>query len=265
MAQQSIYLMAPNFDYKDISGPIRLGSLIIDPLKPHRALTSIDKFVLDTKYPRVEETTHINRRDQWGDGYDLAFCARTYLKNMLLGELSAAISAKLQKDAMVELRSKSLVTKYFVVDPSEEEIESRIKNTKVEKVMNPWKSSRGFSPRYPVYMISGLKVAKNGSAYKKRAESKAAGAVEGRAIVEGAMSGEEMSTERHEWESSEDIVVAYKLLKIERKRKLVVVDEYQPKAAVLDLGSSSHEDQVGSDDEVAVSEVTIADLESLRL
>ena len=57
MARQPTYLLAPNFHFKPGTGPIVLGNIIADPLRPHRALTTVDAAIVKATYPRIETIT----------------------------------------------------------------------------------------------------------------------------------------------------------------------------------------------------------------
>lgn len=152
MAEQLTYLVTPNFTFRPYVGPIRLGSLIADPTRPHRVLTSVDAETLATKYPRVESVPAYNHEVLRGtkSSVSAAVWAR------FLQTVSASISGENSKENIRNCTMDELLTEYFVEDPAEEEIQARIAEPKVRTVMK----AQGFLGGKPVYMINGIKIAK---------------------------------------------------------------------------------------------------------
>jgi hypothetical protein len=72
MTQQWTYLLAPSFRFKPNGGPIGLGNLIADPLRPHRALTTVDEAKLKSTYPRIETVTEQGRETSHSTGGEVS-------------------------------------------------------------------------------------------------------------------------------------------------------------------------------------------------
>lgn len=134
--------------------------------------------------------------------------------------------------------------------------------------------AEGFGFRQPVYMVTGLKIAK-GFAGKREAGGRTTGTVEGGGAVPtpagdvaigASVSGGKDAEERDEWKAGGDIVFAYQLLKIELKgwkSKRLNIDEFRHKAAYLgfdDDDSDNEDEDDRGNDEVAASVATATDL-----
>ncbi|CAK7240635.1 MAG: hypothetical protein STHCBS139747_002081 [Sporothrix thermara] len=105
MAQQPTYLLAPNFTFKPRTGPIRLGNLIADPLRPHRVLTTIDTDVLSARSPRIEEAIEYERSVMRGTGHEVAVSVwAQFLQTVgarLSGERATRVAAEYTMDSLV--------------------------------------------------------------------------------------------------------------------------------------------------------------------
>lgn len=164
----------------------------------------------------------------------------------------------------------SLETEYFVSDPDQAEIEARVAEPRVRAVM----AASGIGFRQPVYMITGIRIAKGFSASTESGKRNAVGVEAGFPIPTPAgditagasVSGGAEVTARDSWKAGEDIVVAYQLLKIELKgwrTKRLTFDEFRSKAAYLNMDDESDDDdEDDSDAQVAVSAATFQDLEA---
>ncbi|PFH61504.1 hypothetical protein XA68_17161 [Ophiocordyceps unilateralis] len=245
MAEQPTYLLTPNFTFKPYTGPIALGNIIADPFRPHRTLTAVSVDALAARYPRVEKATENERSVARVAAHDVAIAVwARFLKMIgtrLIGERAASVATDYKMD--------SLVTEYFVSDPDQSEIEARVTEPRVRAVM----TSSGLEFAQPVYMVTGLKIAK-GFKGKRESGRNVATTVQGGGAVPtpagdvsiGASMSRGIEAEaRDEWTAGGDIVFAYQLLKIELKgwkSKRLVVDEFRPKAAYLGLDDDDDDD-----------------------
>ncbi|KAH0538096.1 hypothetical protein FGG08_005308 [Glutinoglossum americanum] len=254
MAQQPTYLLTPNFTFKPITGPIALGSIIADPFRPHRVLTSIDGPTLSA-YPRVETVLEYDKQLFRDSSRNASFSIWAQFLQTVTAKANVARAA----DALAQYTMDSLETMYFVADPSQEEIEARIKEPRVQAVI---KSGGLLGKRQPVYMVTGLKIAKNfagvsESGARREKGVEAGGAVPtptGNAALGANVASSASRKDKDEWRTGADIVFAYQLLIIEVtgwRDKTVVYDEFRHKAAYL-IDDGDPEDEDETDDEKPV-------------
>ncbi|RSL42017.1 hypothetical protein CEP53_012424 [Fusarium sp. AF-6] len=158
---------------------------------------------------------------------------------------------------------ESLETIYLSEDPSPEEIKARCNDPLVREYMRL--DSLLCSP---VYMVTGIKVAKG---FKLEGEKSSSTSVEfegGGEVSQEASVGINVATTKKEriadeFESDGDIVFAYQLMKITpkgwRKEKRLKMSEYQHRQAFL-----VDEEEAEKKVEVEISEVAPEDLEELK-
>ncbi|KAJ6024227.1 aldehyde dehydrogenase conserved site [Penicillium herquei] len=253
MAQRPTYILAPNFYFKPETGPIALGNIISHPLRPHRALTTIDPKTLQEKYPRIETLACHDRSIKQGTSRDVSMS--------IWGEFLQTVTSKISGGRGSDLEStytmECLETKYFVSDPEMEEIQARLKVSRVRSVID---SSMIPKMKNPVYIVTGLMIAK-GFSIERQSEKRHTEEFEisGSAPTPGSQVGLGTSLsssfsrkEGDSWKSSEDIVFAYQLLKIEIKgwlKERVVYDELRHKAAYLANDDSDEVDEVDNDND----------------
>lgn len=256
MAQQPMYLLAPSFRFLPGTGPIALGNIIADPLRPHRALTKVDLGTLEAVYPRIETMTDYDRTVMRETSNVLS----TAVWAQFVKTVSAKVSGERGASAHTNYTMDALKTAYFVTDPTLEEIETRLKAPRVQAVVKAGKIP-GF--RQPVYMVTGLMIAKGFRALEEKGKYRA-GEVKGSGNVPtpagdvglGANLAESGRKEESDtWKAGEEIVFAYQLLKIEVKGwkgDKVMYDELRHKAAYL----SKDDEDDDEDDEDEITEVT---------
>ncbi|KAM0523044.1 hypothetical protein ACHAPE_001535 [Trichoderma viride] len=132
------------------------------------------------------------------------------------------MSVKKEKYTRYDLEVSTLVTKEFPHEPRQTEIISRLENPTVDQYVDePARSSMGLLSREnPVYMITGLKFAK-GKVVFRDTKTKITelrfryGIADPVCWTERDQSG----SSAHRYEGDEETIVAYKLLKIEKKRQ----------------------------------------------
>lgn len=259
------YLLAPNFSTLPGAGPIALGSLVEKPLRPRRALSVIDEPTLLNRYPAVVKVTEDGRKVVREAGHKISMSLWAHF----LEFISANVSGCKSSSVTVEHTMESLVTERFVNDPDEAEIKARIAEPRVRAVMKP----EGYFLRKPVYMVVGLKIA-TGFACRRGAESDRNVSVEGGGLLPGvpanvstgaSLSLGKTTGESDEWQTKENIIYAYELLKIELKGwkgDQLKVEEFAHKAAYLgiEVGSNEEADQDEDDNgDIAVTVVTNLD------
>lgn len=257
MAPQPTYILSPNFHFKPGTGPIALGNIISHPLRPHRALTMIDGPTLQKNYPRIETITDYERTITRGDQRDVSIS----LWSEFLQAASGKISGGRGRDVQTNYTMDCLETMYFVTDPSLEEIRARLKAPRVQAVT---KASRIPGFRTPVYMVTGLMIAKGFSAdvenkKHRNGEIEISGNAPAPALPVGAgvnMAESTSTKEGDRWRAGADIVFAYQLLKIEIKGwkgDKIEYDELRHKAAYLGKDDDDTDEEEDGMDEVLIA------------
>lgn len=248
--EQRTYILAPNFRIKPSSGAIALGSIIADPLRAHRSLTTVEDDRLAKDYPRIEKFSEYERnitRSESGE-FSMAVWAQ------FVQTISAKVSGSRGTTHESNYSMETLETAYFITDPNLEEIESRINAPRIKAIVNP-----GWLPtqRKPVYMVTGIMIAKGFTAYRQRnkqhsGEVEASGNIPTAGVDVGINAARSHSVgDSESWKAGEDIVFAYQLLKIEVKGwkgTRVEYDELRHKAAFL--GNEEDDEDVTEDNGV---------------
>ncbi|KAJ5443339.1 hypothetical protein N7445_004452 [Penicillium cf. griseofulvum] len=258
MAQQPTYILAPNFHFKPGTGPISLGNIISHPRRPHRALTTVDTATLQNIYPRVETFTDYERSLTRGDHRQVSISLWAEFLRTVSGKVSGGRGRDVQSNYTIDC----LETMYFVADPPLEEIQTRLMAPRVQAVT---KASRIPGFRTPVYMVTGLMIAKGFSANmtnneRRNGEVEISGNVPspvGQFGTGTSMAKSASTEESDKWRAGEDIVFAYQLLKIEVKGwkgQRVEYDELRHKAAYL----SKNDEEETDEEEYAVEDVLIS-------
>lgn len=261
------YILAPNFRIRPNSGAIALGSIIADPLRAHRPLTTIEDDCLATDYPRIEKFSEYERnitRSENGE-FSMAIWAQ------FVQTISAKVSGSRGTSYESNYSMDTLETTFFVTDPKLEEIESRMKAPRVKAIVNPgWLPSQ----RKPVYMVTGIMIAKGFKANLQRSKQHSGEVEVGGTIPTARLDAGINAARLHNvgdsdsWTAGEDIVFAYQLLKIEVKGwkgTKVEYDELRHKAAFL--GTTNDDEDVTEDigvgnigDAVSMCRARLADL-----
>ncbi|KAJ5638442.1 aldehyde dehydrogenase conserved site [Penicillium herquei] len=267
MAQQPTYILAPSFHFKPESGPIALGNIISHPLRPHRALTTVDPKTLRDEYPRIETFTYHDRNITRGTSRDVSMSIWGEFLQTATSKISGGRGSDLESTYTME----SLETKYFVSDPELEEIEARLKVPRVRSVID---SSMIPKMKNPVYMVTGLMVAK-GFSIERQSEKRHNEEIDvsgnaptpvGQVGLGTTLSSSSSRKEGDSWKSGEDIVFAYQLLKIEIKgwlKERIVYDELRHKAAYLANDDSDEDDDSDADDSIGQIDVRPAEADVL--
>lgn len=233
--EQRTYILAPNFRIKPSSGAIALGSIIADPLRAHRALTTVEDDRLAKDYPRIAKFSEHECNITRSDSGELSMAVWAQLIQMISAKVSGSRGTSHESNYSMD----TLETTYFITDPNLEEIESRVNAPRIKAIVNPgWRPSQ----RKPVYMVTGVMVAKGFAANRQRnrqhsGEVEAGGNVPTAEVEVGINAARSHNVSDSEsWKAGEDIVFAYQLLKIEVKGwkgTRVEYDELRHKAAFL--------------------------------
>jgi hypothetical protein len=162
-----------------------------------------------------------------------------------------------------------LQTEYFLRDPDMAEIQARVAEPRVQSAMKrkPW------LPRKPVYMISGVMIARGLNIESSRnAYHQGTAGVEvaaptpaADAVLGANLSGSHEKENSDEISMAVDVVFAYQLLKIKYKNLSsgLDIDEYQPKDAFQGLPDDGN--KAGNEDEdLELSNAVFADVNELE-
>lgn len=268
MTYQPTYILAPHFRFKP-GGPITIGNLIADPLRPHHALTTIDATSLETRYPRIETFTDQDYRITRSIGRD----ASMGVWSRFVDNITAKAFGERRTSSDIAYTMTALETRYFISDPPLEEITARLDNPRVQALM---RASRVPGFRHPVYMVTGVMIAKGFSAVQKMGSLLSVD-VEGKGSIPtpagriGAGVSMSQSTSRgggDEWKTSEDVVFAYQVMKIEAKGwkgRRIEYDELRHKAAYLSMeeDNDSEDEEEEIPGEVTAQALDTADIRTL--
>ncbi|KAK1715199.1 uncharacterized protein CLUP02_17889 [Colletotrichum lupini] len=249
MAEKT-YFLAPNFDFPPGSS-ILLGSLISDPLTPHRSLAQLEKWPDVTTI--VDKEAVISRGK--GNGANISLGAQ------MLGAIGAKIGGGVEKSRATEYRMSALKTEFFTRDPGEDEIKKLIAECpRARKVLIDapiWRPGK-------LFIITGLKIAEEFS-MSSTTTGRREGDVEGTAPVlaaaglnvEAGIGSFFESSEGMSLEAVGDRILAYRLVKISLKglkRKELEIDEYRSNDIGKMLGH--REDEI---DEQSLTSIEVAD------
>lgn len=230
------YLLAPNFTFEP-DGPIRIGNIIADPFYPAKPLST------PTQLPLT--TTHIDSDCSFSKDDNKSL--RGSIWAQFLQNVNGNISHRVSKDTLFEYAIDSLETIRIKEDPSDEEVTERVKEPRVQAAIKA-----GLSGAAPVYMITGLKVAKGFRLNKQVTTSTRKTSISlGIPITGGVRVGADVSDSHSEstsesFQSGSSIIFAYQLHVIARKRwwqKNVGVDIYASKSAFLNTDVEEEEEE----------------------
>lgn len=202
------YILAPNFQYKP-SGPIQIGNIIADPFYPAKPLS----IPAEGESPAIEsvlEHSHELVREK-GHSVSVGFWA-TFLQS-----IGANINVARGTDMVEEYSITELETRYVRDEPLDDDVHlaRRLREPRVQTAINA-----GLFGRRPVYLITGIKIARGLSLRTQLSRRVGSGIGSTLPVTEGISAGAEVSSERRDGTSSsftageEAIVFAYQLHKI---------------------------------------------------
>ncbi|EQB47943.1 hypothetical protein CGLO_12882 [Colletotrichum gloeosporioides Cg-14] len=236
------YILAPNFTYKP-GGPIQLGSIIADPFRPAKALSK------PTTPPAYETVFHHNLEASCETGRSV----KLSLWASIFDTAGARISASRARNAVNSLSVDRLETRYLTQELADDDpdLVRRLKEPRVQAAIKS-----GLFGRAPVYLISGIKIARGLTVRTERGRG-VGGSLTGTAPTAQAIGidlgasieGEEARSISSSFEAGdEDIIIAYQLHIIKARGKstgLVTADVFQSDATFLhDDASDEMEDDI---------------------
>jgi len=222
------YFLAPSFDWP-VEGPVRLGSIILEPKNPHIVINSKAFSLPDDVYTR-EQKDWTKIMNKYHGGFASFF-------TQFLAVVDAEIGVGLDKNNAEVFKFDKLETRAFI--PTKAYIDERLKDPEVQVQLK--------KRRARAYMITGVKCAYNPASYQISAKKKAAHAeiladltlATGAPVKIGpAIGGNSGSVSITSTLAGTDVVFAYQLWEIkydfiegERKPK---AKEYSNRGAFMD-------------------------------
>ncbi|RSM08256.1 hypothetical protein CDV31_008264 [Fusarium ambrosium] len=200
------YLLAPNFTLEP-DGPIRIGNIIADPFRPTKPLSSPLEPPLTATHTDFE-CSFTRERSKSLNGSVWA---------QFLQTASAKVGSGVSKALLSEYTMDSLETTRLKQDLSDEEADLRAREPMVKAAIES-----GLSGTAPVYMITGLKIAKGFRLNKSATSTREGNVSAGIPITEEVGAGADFSasSSRSTGESlraSSDIIFTYQLHVIAQK------------------------------------------------
>ncbi|KAM5347710.1 hypothetical protein ACJ41O_007534 [Fusarium nematophilum] len=252
--QNPTYFLAPNWSFQP-GGSISIGSIVRNPMKPHLVLAKATE--LDSP---AATASSIDRN--WRLSLERGTMQRSSIWAVFLDQIHLSTAAQRERVKNRTFTMDSLETIYLSINPSPEQVKALCNDPAVREYMRP------DSPlRSPVYMISGIKVARGFKFEGEQSSSTSLDADAGGEATPGVSVGVGVGLSQQEritdgFEAEGDRVFAYQLLKIKPKgwgkEKELKVSEYQTKQALL-VDEEKAEEEVDAE----VSEVTWLDLDEL--
>ncbi|KID81236.1 hypothetical protein MGU_11388 [Metarhizium guizhouense ARSEF 977] len=236
MASTPTYFLAPNFEHKLSSSPIQLGVLLADPLKPTKPLSTPSS---PPEFDSIVQTSYAISRTS-----DNA--VNTGVHATFLSFAGASVNSANNFNVIQSFDINTLETRRLKSEPQDddEDLLACLQEPKVQAAIRG-----GLYGARPIYMISGLKIARGLSVQREESKS-TRGSVGGTVpIVEGISAGAEIGGEKRFGTSTtfkmapeEDIIFAYQVHKIKptsRKVTSASVNVHEASAAFLH-GNDEH-------------------------
>lgn len=265
MAATKTYILSPNFTFHPNTS-ICMGDIIQDPSDPTKPLSSLsDLDPLDTE-------SHLD--------YDAKLSK--YKSHSLQGSIwasflqtaNAKVGGGVSGDVLDKYSMDRLETIYFKKQPTDEEAAERVKHGKVKTVMNA-----GIFGKSPVYMITGLKVARgfkldSGGSSHKTANTSFEATASSDVSLGTKISAGGTDDVQQSYSSGQDIIFAYQLHIITYRgwrNRTVDITTYKPQAAFLneenrveqeglvETNATTEEDIRAFDDEMPVEVLSVLD------
>ncbi|KAH0426441.1 hypothetical protein CcaCcLH18_10326 [Colletotrichum camelliae] len=239
------YILTPGYNYGP-EGPIQIGSIIANPFKPAKPLSQV------TVTPAIETVYHHNLEATC----DTSRSVKLSLWAHVLDAAGAGVGASRSRDGVESLAVKRLETRCLAQEPMDDdpELMDRLKEPRVQAAIKG-----GLFGRSPVYLISGVKIARGLVVGSERGRTTGgtltATAPAAQAIgidIGASMEGEKSQSKSSSFEAGDqDIVVAYQVHVIKAKRwskEGATADIFESDAAFL------HNDEITEEkDSIEVS------------
>ena len=235
MASVKTYILAPNFTYHPDTS-ICMGDIIQNPCDPTKPLSS-------PALPAPPTESHLDFDADLHKHKNRSLQGSVWAK--FLKSASSTLSGEVSGDVLDRYAIDRLETVYFRKQPTDEEATERIKDDKVKAAVRS-----GIFGKVPVYMITGLKIARgfrleSGTVSESRAMTATSAAVSSDASVGADLSARGKDDVQVSYRSYQDIIFAYQLHIITHQgllRSRVDISLHKPKAAFLSEGDGPAEE-----------------------
>ncbi|KAK1242346.1 hypothetical protein MKX07_000332 [Trichoderma sp. CBMAI-0711] len=245
--QDPTYLVAPNWTYRP-DGAIALGNIVLDPFRPQQVLSKPTK-----PLPETETSLELN----WMHATEKLRSINVGIWTRMFERLGHKLGPKRNRGQKIVIYMKALETIYFKEMPSMEEIQERVNEEQVRSIL-----SRGSIFRCPVYMVTGVKIARGFQIVHEGTEEymfgmNASGSV-GPQLTVGASMGVSSKTARSDqFLSGNAIIFAYQLMIIKPKgwanKMIFELDDFRHKAALLVDDDDGKEEEEEGDVEFEIA------------
>ncbi|KAI1175956.1 hypothetical protein F4777DRAFT_548580 [Nemania sp. FL0916] len=249
------YMLAPNWSFRP-GGAIALGNIIVDPFRPHIVLNRADQEWL----PRTATTIERDWRLALGKEKQIT----VGLWANFIQSVGFSVGGERSKNTSVEYKIDNLETIQFAAPITTHDIGGRVRDPIVFEMMRP----DSFLSK-PVYMVTGMKIARNFELTSKTGSRKGgnigmAGAADGvGGVTIGGKAAVTVGSSDAYGFKAEDVVFAYQLHKIApkgwRKHKTIRISEFTSPATFLSDG----DDEADEAPEIEHCPFTVADLDDL--
>lgn len=226
------YILAPNFQYKP-SGPIQLGNIIADPFRPTKPLSTLPEDETDNK-PAIESVLEYDHEIAREEGRAVGISFWTHF----LAHIGADVDLTRGRDTLQQYSIAQLETRYLRDEPLDDDADlaRRLREPRVQAAVNA-----GLFGRRPVYLVTGLKIARGFSLHTQLRRSVGSGIGAEAPVVSLVSTGVRVGSERRDGFTNsftagdEAIVFAYQLHKIRPpgRKQGAVVDVFRSEAAFL--------------------------------
>jgi hypothetical protein len=250
MSSTKTYMLVPHHDFP-ADGPLRLGSIILDPKEPGESLNEGD--IVEVPAPSL----HSSHKYNWEQTIDYTRDGRAgvWARCVHLLGLGGNFGGSLDTTAIDHYRFQDLETTYFF--PSQEYLNEAVKKPDILSYLE--------GARYaPVYIITGLKIVRGPGS---QVTSRRTIAREGHAnfglpgiwgagpftLDSGDMRLHQAGTTNNSFSGSTDFVIGYRLGKITFE-KLTGAPKHQKhtEGAMLGITNGPGNDNAGSYDDLKV-------------
>ncbi|TFA97985.1 hypothetical protein CCMA1212_010210 [Trichoderma ghanense] len=251
--QDPTYLVAPNWTYRP-GGSIALGNIVLDPFRPQHVLSKPTK-----PLPETETAMEYN----WTLATEKLRSINVSIWTRMFDQLSVKLGPRRNRGQKIKFYMKALETVYFKELPSMEEIQERVNEEKVRTILSP---SSIF--RYPVYMVTGVKIARGFTLVHEGTEQymfnvKGADTVTPQLAVGASVGMASKTTRSDGFQSGNEIIFAYQLLIIKPKgwgqKMAYQLDDFRHKAALLVDDDDDDDDDDEAEEDVEVEVITGTD------
>ncbi|KAF9779081.1 hypothetical protein IL306_002661 [Fusarium sp. DS 682] len=249
MSAVKTYLLAPNFSYH-VNTSICMGDIIQDPKDPTRPLSSPPESLTQ------ETESHVDYDNMLSKSTSHSLHGSIWAK--FLETVNANVGGGVSNELIDKYTMDRLETIYYKKQPMDEEAAERIKAPKVKAAIKS-----GLFGKSPVYMITGLKVArgfrvKSGKASKKEGNAALQAPVTSEVDLGAEVSLSSTNDTEESYRSGQDIIFAYQLHIISHKgwrQKDTDIRVHKSKAAFL-----NEDDEVVEEEPVGIHHATEDDV-----